>query len=455
MSRSLDEIVALVKSRTGDPLAVAEAIDYGAHDDFAILVAAIACKEAGWEVGGLEVAERMLKRLQAKSPDYAAAHYELAVVHRFQRRLGEALNSAVQAARKAPGHFGYAVFQAHMFYANGCWGEGDAVLDGIAPATPGEGAEVAAMRAFGGYLKEFPRERARYITDEIRRRHYWMSVEEAAEAIKAAIRERRGFALVRLGDGEGTFAQVNPEDERRFADLYGHCRRFWVKFLLGDGFDPTWTGYEALTARLMPFVAQADLLGVAYWDWLDYEYSIAAERTIPCLLNINRYVLENVQYVTLCNQDVHLQLHRTGLMAEVMRGVPSATVISCLDGLDARIREMFGIADVDLIRIPSESHAPHLDRSAHAAGRPDRPHFPQVFWDLMHALARPHHGRVFLIAAGTFGKYYACVIKQHGGIALDLGSIVDGWMRLASRPGYGSVFGIGDTGAPPRLSRQS
>ncbi|MFE1601956.1 tetratricopeptide repeat protein [Methylobacterium sp. ID0610] len=445
MPRSaLEEVVSLVKSRTGDPLSFADTIDYGAHDDFQILVAAIECKESGWETGGLEVAERMLKRLLAKSPDYAAGFYELAVVHRFQRRLSDALNCAVQAARKAPGNLGYGVFQAHMFYANGCWDEGDAALDGIVAAHPGERAQIAAMRGFGAYLKEFPRERARYITDEIRRRHYWMSVEEVAAAITSAIRSRRGFALVRLGDGEGTFARVNPADEQRFADLYDHCRRFWVTFLLGESFDPSWTGYEALTAHLMPTVEQADILGVAYWDWIDYEYSIAAERTIPCLLNINRYVLENVRYSTLCNQDIHLQLYRTGLLAEVMREVPSATVISCLDGLDAKIREMFGIADVDLIRIPSESHAPHL---AHVAHRTDKPHFPQVFWDLMHALARPHHGRVFLIAAGTFGKYYACVIKQHGGIALDLGSIVDGWMKLASRPGYGSVFGIG--GADP------
>lgn len=442
MSHSaLEEVVSLVKSRSGNPVAYAGTIEYSAYDDFSILIAAIECKESGWETGGLEVAEQMFKHLLSKSPDYAAAFYELAVVHRYQRRLREALTCAVQAARKAPDNSSYALFLAHMFYANGCWDEGNAALDRIAPANPNDRAQIAAMRGFGDYLKEFPRERARYITDAIRQRHYWMSVEEVAEAIKSAIRSQQGFALVRLGDGEGTFARVNLEDERRFADLYSHCRSFWVRFLLGESFDPTWTGYEALTAHLMPFVQQADILGVAYWDWLDYEYSIAAERTIPCLLNINRYVLDNIKHITLCNQDIHLQLHQTGLLKGILRNLQSVSVISCLEGLDAKIREMFEIKNVDLIRIPSENYAPHL---AHLAARDSRSHFPQFFWNIMHFLARPHDGKVFLIAAGTLGKYYACVIKKHGGIALDLGSIVDGWMKLPSRPYYASTFGIDD-----------
>ena len=41
-----------------------------------------------------------------------------------------------------------------------------------------------------------------------------------------------------------------------------------------------------------------------------------------------------------------------------------------------------------------------------------------------------------LIAAGTLAKFYAATVKAHGGIALDVGSLVDGWMKIASRPGY-------------------
>jgi tetratricopeptide (TPR) repeat protein len=439
---NLEEVVAMVKERRGDPCALARSVDYSGYRDDTVLIAGIECKENGWESGGLEVAEIIFESLIAKTPVYSPAYYELAVVHRFQKRLDKALSRASEAARLDQGNFTYCVFQAHMFYANGCWDEGDTVLDNINCGDGNERSQVAAMRSFGDYLKEFPLERARYITDEIRRRHYWMSVEELATVIKSAIRERRGFALVRLGDGEGTFARISRRDEKRFEDLYSHCRRFWTSFLLGQDFDPSWTGYNALTDNLMPYVEQADVLGVAYWDWINYEYSIAAERTIPCLLNINRYVLENVNHITLCNQDVHLQLHRTGQMNEIMRDVKSLTVISCLDGLNDKIKEMFGIVDVEQIKIPSESHAPHL---VGLTGAYDKPHFPQVFWDLMHSLDRPHQGRVFLIAAGTFGKYYACVIKKNGGIALDMGSIVDGWMRLASRPFYNSLFNIDNT----------
>ncbi|RVU13923.1 tetratricopeptide repeat protein [Methylobacterium oryzihabitans] len=440
-SSGLQDLVNLTKRDASAARERSRALDLRDFDDLVVLSAGVDCKEAAWETGGLEVAEEIFRRLVERSPSFAPAFYELAVVHRFQRRLDEALKRASQAAALAPGHHGYGLFQAHMYYANACWDEGDAVLDALPSSTDLECRESLAMREFGAYLREFPRDRARYITRSIRERHYWMEVREVAEAIRAAIRERRGFALIRLGDGEGTFIRVNDRDEAAYRHLYAHHRRFWITFLLGETFDPTWTGYLGLTDRLLDFATEADILGVAYWEWIDYEYSIAADRTIPCLLSINRAVMENVRHVTLCNQDMHLQLHRTGLLAEIMREVTSLTVISCLDGLDAKIREMFGVADVDLIKVPSEDYAPHL---AGKVQKPARPHFPFVFWDIVATLSQPHHGRVFLIAAGTFGKYYAAIIKRHGGVALDLGSIVDGWMKMASRPFYSAMFEIDD-----------
>lgn len=38
-------------------------------------------------------------------------------------------------------------------------------------------------------------------------------------------------------------------------------------------------------------------------------------------------------------------------------------------------------------------------------------------------------GRVFLIAAGLLGKHYCNIIKLQGGIALDIGSVLDSWAK--------------------------
>ena len=152
-------------------------------------------------------------------------------------------------------------------------------------------------------------------------------------------------------------------------------------------------------------------------------------------MNINRHFYENerIPGLSLCDQLIHIQLHTGRLIDPIMAELPRLTVISCLDELPARIREKFGIDDIELIKIPSETYAPHLYGETKLRRSL---HYPHAFWPVIERLSVPHDGRVFLIAAGTFGKYYATVIKRHGGIALDLGSLVDGWMRLVSRPGY-------------------
>ena len=36
-------------------------------------------------------------------------------------------------------------------------------------------------------------------------------------------------------------------------------------------------------------------------------------------------------------------------------------------------------------------------------------------------------GKLFLVGAGIFGKYYCALIKSMGGVALDVGSVFDSW----------------------------
>ena len=49
------------------------------------------------------------------------------------------------------------------------------------------------------------------------------------------------------------------------------------------------------------------------------------------------------------------------------------------------------------------------------------------FLELRETLAVPFRGAVFVVGAGAPGKIYCQWIKERGGIALDIGSICDGW----------------------------
>ena len=61
------------------------------------------------------------------------------------------------------------------------------------------------------------------------------------------------------------------------------------------------------------------------------------------------------------------------------------------------------------------------------------PHYPERFEQLCDELIIPFRGAVFLIGAGGLGKIYADIVCQRGGIALDVGSVLDGWAAKATR----------------------
>ena len=62
-------------------------------------------------------------------------------------------------------------------------------------------------------------------------------------------------------------------------------------------------------------------------------------------------------------------------------------------------------------------------------------HFPGRYRKILGQIKVPQPGAVFLVAAGLLGKIYCDHIKALGGIAIDVGSVVDAWMALNTRPG--------------------
>ncbi|WP_414627926.1 hypothetical protein [Methylobacterium ajmalii] len=389
--------------------------------------------------GRKDWAVRFLQRVIDVFPKEPSARYELAFLLQESKDLLGAVIQAEIARTLSPDSFRLGVHYGHLLAANGAHEEASRVLDTVKFNSEAELAELRSIMDFNRYLQETPRSKAIYITRKLRDKYYWMHSREVAGAIEKAIQETRPFSLIRLGDGDGAHFSVNQRDEERYPHLHARVRKQHTEFLLGRDNDPEFTGYTAVTKTLARHVKEADILGISYSSWIEHEYDISSPVTITCLMNTNRHFYENerVPGLTLCDQLIHAQLHQDRLMDPIMRQIKSMTVISCLDGLPARINELFGISDIELIKIPSETYAPHLYGEKHLA---ISKHFPHAFWPTIQQLSVPHNGRVFLIAAGTFGKYYATIIKRHGGIALDLGSLVDGWMKLASRPGYAEAF---------------
>lgn len=413
-------------------------VNFGQQDPFQLLIAAIEIKERAWNRGGLKASEYVFRAITENFPDYQSAYYELAVALRYQGRLKDAIVSARRAHVLEPDHFDAGSLRALLLCVAGEEADAHAVLRMVKASTPEQEAYLTNIFHFAEYVKEFPPQIAQDIIADNKKKHAWLHHDQCAERISSAIKSRSPFALVRLGDGEGAYSKISEADEAKYAPYYKNIRRHWIDFLMGKDFDPTWTGYEGLTNSLLTFSQEADLIGLPYDTWVEYEYSIASPITVPCILNVNRWFNTNASPgLTLCNQNIHAIFQSTNALDKILPEAKGITVISCHDTAADVIRQKFGVEDVDSIKIPSESDAPHLGVKSSV-----NEHYPRHFWNIVDQLSQEHHGRVFIVAAGVFGKFYSIIIKRHGGIALDLGSMVDVWLKLASRGGYKEQFGL-------------
>lgn len=394
--------------------------------------------------GRRDLAEQALNALVERWPGYAPGYYELAMLRSEDGRLDEALRLARFAYAADPNDPRNGLQLLHRLHSAGQRTEARALALAIAPRSAAEAAQIAVLNSYGDYLDAFPRDKAQALLEENRGRYGWIDADNLARRIEAAIDARAGFALIRLGDGEGAFARVDAADEARFAPLYTWMRDDWFRFQFGGAFDAYGSNYEALTRLLMDRVVEADVLGVTYPNWVDHEYAIGSPRGVPCTLNIHRHLqaIDPDPRPVLCDQIVHLHLHDRGLMEALIRRAGGLTAITCLPELPGVLQRRFDLAEADLIAVPREDTAPHLRNKRAVEGA----HFPDRFWEVIAQLSRPPggswDGRLFIVAAGTLGKFYCTAIKRNGGIALDLGSLVDAWLKLPSRAGYQDQYAL-------------
>ena len=131
-----------------------------------------------------------------------------------------------------------------------------------------------------------------------------------------------------------------------------------------------------------------------------------------------------------CDAYASLTLNeRDPFYAGLLGGLDFLGVISPHPELAGLLGARLGIARTLSHVIPGETRLVSL----HGRRRPQESHFPERYEQLMREIAVPHRGAVFLVAGGLLGKIYCDRIKQLGGIALDVGSVVDAWMGYNTR----------------------
>ena len=231
--------------------------------------------------------------------------------------------------------------------------------------------------------------------------------------IQTAIVKRTSFSFMRFGDGEGI--------------ILGYPK-LTKPFEMAKRLDK-WFGAQTMTERqklqfaddMRTAATEADVLGIPgkrhgninkFWD-----------RVTPCLLDCGALSPAKDH---IC-MDVVIEMQERHGWTKILEGLPEVHVISCRL-LGARMQAAFHIHTVNEFHIPPQNK-PRVGNN-YSPG----PHFPDRYRALQEYIpAQCTPGSVWLVGAGGLGKVYCSWIKRRGGIALDAGSILDGWAGYTTR----------------------
>jgi len=236
-------------------------------------------------------------------------------------------------------------------------------------------------------------------------------VKLTAEEILSVLKIGRPVSIIRAGDGEKLLLESNNSIQ-----AYQLCMQSVIKRQLG--FEPVMTEVYEMRDNLVKAYKAADIIGVPMQKnlsslnkhWQDVEKTIKP------------YANPTAKY---CSTDVAYDLLYSGGFDEWLTGKKDLVYIGCRD-LDEQIRDRFKILRVHSYIIPPEAKFTN--------GYEGEPHYPYHYHKMEWWLnAAPCKGNPCLVGAGAIGKIYTNWMRDRGGVAIDVGAVMDLWAGRATR----------------------
>lgn len=386
------------------------------------------------ECGLYEQADGLCRRLIACNPSFRDPYFQYALSCLMQGRHADALELVRRLLVFDAENFEALVLMARMQQRLGFHVQADTTIDQIKRVRP-DAAELQWLGDLNKFLIRYPAEKAYELATAAAGSQRFLDKDDLTKRIVKALAEKSGFSFIRLGDGEGAFIKISDEDEASYPDLYRHSRINRSNVWFNGEIDIATSNFTRSALELVIPIACADVVGVPPIEWMKYDYQICSVTGMSSLVNALRWIgqphVDTGQYLT--KHSVHLDFYRTGHLTKILKTQSRVGVISCHAQVSEALKQAFGFEDVEFYKIPGEKLHAHLLGANAVEGQ----HFPSRYHEVMTALRRPLEGKLFLVAGGLLGKFYCDQIKRSGGVALDIGSLIDGWMGINSRPGAG------------------
>jgi hypothetical protein len=229
-----------------------------------------------------------------------------------------------------------------------------------------------------------------------------LSTNDVFLRLNTAFTSHKPFALLRYGDGEGIIAK-HAEDMMNI--------RYRNKAIKDWGCVPSLNDRNRVSRDIIYSLCEADIIGFpnpnAGGGW-----SSAAS-----------FFLEYVKTQALCNMEVHINLHKEGLLAKLCKN-RKVFYISCRDVDDYIINEL---------KAKQVYHKLIPEQHLFARIKPRTPLFKKL--NALEAKISTMNltGTICLLGGGTAGKKLGILMKQRGGVVVDIGSVFDLWVKKKTR----------------------
>lgn len=239
-----------------------------------------------------------------------------------------------------------------------------------------------------------------------------LTMDGVFERIINCLNAKQPLSIVRYGDGEAMVLNALNDTQ---------SLNFILKKLLG--YIPSFGDVVSIRANLIQAYREADIIGVpvknrhmtdpnSYWyksngilvDAVGSEYLVKKEIT---------------------NIDVHSHFLDKGYYDQLLTGIDTLCYISCRQ-LDESFKRRYEIKNVYSFIIAPEMY--------YTSGYDGLPHFPDQYNQIKEWIKTiPVKGNLCLVGAGVVGKIYNNWFRDHGGISMDIGSIMDSWAGKRTR----------------------
>lgn len=263
----------------------------------------------------------------------------------------------------------------------------------------------------------------------------WDTGAEVARLIRQAIETETPYSTVRVGDGTGNFLGYG---DPVFAGLKAYSQQAILQMTFGTS-DFSETEVGRIREGLISGILTADILGVSDLFRLGRLKTIDEEARED--VDLRGFSGSRESYVAVRNLLIERDIRPPVLVTNhfhrflapytdnILSGLQSICVIGPYK-LEAQLSERYGIERVKTHLIPNQNSS---------SGEGSR-WFPDHFDTLCQAIDPQRDGQVYLVAAGLLAKPMSALIKARGGIALDIGSMIDVWAGRSVRKYHDASF---------------